>query len=261
MMNDNFELVFNENNAATFASDFGEVQVVDTATDHARLKNRDAANQHPISAITGLDEALKGKQPAGAYLTKETDPTVPAWAKQATKPSYTAEEVGALSAKELPSAVNLALKQAKDSGEFDGPAGPAGKDGYTPVKGVDYFDGQPGKDGADGQPGKDGYTPVKGVDYFDGVPGKDGADGKDGVDGDTGPAGYTPVKGVDYFDGKDGKDGETGPAGYTPVKGVDYYTEAEKAELVQETVDSLQSEVWTFELEDGSTVTKTVVIG
>lgn len=31
-----------------------------------------------------------------------------------------------------------------------------GEDGYTPVKGVDYFDGQ------------DGYTPVKGVDYFDG---------------------------------------------------------------------------------------------
>lgn len=40
-----------------------------------------------------------------------------------------------------------------------------GKDGYTPVKGVDYFDG---------------ITPVKGVDYFDGA---------------------TPVKGVDYFDG------------------------------------------------------------
>ncbi len=29
-----------------------------------------------------------------------------------------------------------------------------GKDGYTPVKGVDYFDGV------------DGYTPVKGVDYW-----------------------------------------------------------------------------------------------
>ena len=28
------------------------------------------------------------------------------------------------------------------------------KDGYTPVKGVDYFDGE------------DGYTPVKGVDYY-----------------------------------------------------------------------------------------------
>lgn len=30
------------------------------------------------------------------YLTSETDPTVPAWAKAATKPTYTASEVGAL---------------------------------------------------------------------------------------------------------------------------------------------------------------------
>lgn len=44
--------------------------------------------------------------------------------------------------------------------------GPKGKDGYTPVKGVDYFDG------------KDGYTPVKGIDYFDG---EDGVDGKSGI--------------------------------------------------------------------------------
>ena len=28
-------------------------------------------------------------------LTQETDPTVPAWAKEPTKPSYTASEVGA----------------------------------------------------------------------------------------------------------------------------------------------------------------------
>ena len=46
-----------------------------------------------------------------------------------------------------------------------------GDAGYTPIKGIDYFDG------------KDGVTPVKGIDYFD---------GKDGV---------TPVKGIDYFDG------------------------------------------------------------
>lgn len=32
------------------------------------------------------------------YLTTESDPTVPTWAKQATKPSYTASEVGALPA-------------------------------------------------------------------------------------------------------------------------------------------------------------------
>ena len=52
---------------------------------------------------------------------------------------------------------------------FDGQQGEQGlpgNDGYTPVKGVDYFDGQDGKDGQDGAPGRDGYTPVKGVDYW-----------------------------------------------------------------------------------------------
>lgn len=43
-----------------------------------------------------------------------------------------------------------------------GPQGPAGKDGYTPVKGMDYFDGapgQPGPKGDTGAAGKDGVTP------------------------------------------------------------------------------------------------------
>lgn len=106
------------------------------------------------------------------------------------------------------------VTQRANSGEFNG------KDGYTPVKGVDYFDG---KDGVDG---KDGYTPVKGVDYFDGQNGVDGKDGHtpvkgvDYFDGVNGKDGYTPVKGVDYFDGKDGTNGKDG---YTPVKGVDYF--------------------------------------
>lgn len=66
--------------------------------DHAKLKNRDAAGQHPMSAITGLEDALAGKQPTGNYLTKELDPTVPDWAKRPQKPAYTAQEVGALPA-------------------------------------------------------------------------------------------------------------------------------------------------------------------
>lgn len=64
-------------------------------TEHEKLSGRDKENQHPMSAITGLVDALAGKQPTGAYLTEETDPTVPAWAKAAAKPGYTASEVGA----------------------------------------------------------------------------------------------------------------------------------------------------------------------
>ena len=36
------------------------------------------------------------------FITTETDPTVPAWAKQNTKPSYTASEVGAIAAPSSP---------------------------------------------------------------------------------------------------------------------------------------------------------------
>ena len=47
-----------------------------------------------------------------------------------------------------------------------GDKGDPGKDGYTPVKNKDYFDGE------------NGYTPIKGKDYFDGDPGKPGVPGK-----------------------------------------------------------------------------------
>lgn len=53
----------------------------------------------------------------------------------------------------IPDAIDSALEEAKESGEFKGDPG---EDGYTPVKGVDYFDGQ---DGQDGQDGADGISP------------------------------------------------------------------------------------------------------
>lgn len=68
------------------------------------------------------------KQAVEAYMAAnpqtESDPTVPEWAKQPQKPKYSASEVGALASDELQNAVNVALAKAKDSGRFDGPAGP-----------------------------------------------------------------------------------------------------------------------------------------
>lgn len=50
------------------------------------------------------------------YLTKETDPTVPEWAKQPNKPQYTAQEVGALpSDTEIPDISGLATKAELES--------------------------------------------------------------------------------------------------------------------------------------------------
>lgn len=69
-------------------------------SDHSQLSNRDLPNQHPISAITNLQTSLNNKSNTGhtheQYITEEEDPTVPDWAKEPTKPTYTAEEVGAL---------------------------------------------------------------------------------------------------------------------------------------------------------------------
>ena len=44
--------------------------------------------------ISNLKSSIEG----AGYITQETDPTVPAWAKAASKPTYTAQEVGALPA-------------------------------------------------------------------------------------------------------------------------------------------------------------------
>ena len=62
---------------------------------------------------------------------EESDPTVPAWAKAAEKPAYTAAEVGAISQEDLQAATDAALSQAKESGQFDGEKGDPGADGKS----------------------------------------------------------------------------------------------------------------------------------
>ena len=69
------------------------IQNKNVTTDYTTL-----ANKPQIAGITLTgDKSLSdlGIQPAGNYLTEETDPDVYEWAKAETKPTYTAEEVGA----------------------------------------------------------------------------------------------------------------------------------------------------------------------
>lgn len=115
--------------------------------------------------------------------------------------------------------------------------------------GVDYYKGEPGEQGI---PGKDGKTPVKGVDYFtdaeiteikDEIAEKVQVSAK-GEDGKSAyqlavEAGYegseadwlASLKGTDGRNGIDGINGTNGKDGKTPVKGVDYFTTAEINEI------------------------------
>lgn len=55
----------------------------------------------------GIDYAKMGWVDNQGFIKEETDPTVPSWAKQANKPTYTAQEVGALpSSTPIPSALS-----------------------------------------------------------------------------------------------------------------------------------------------------------
>lgn len=103
------------------------------------------------------------------------------------------------------------------------------KDGKTPIKNIDYFDGKDGKDGKDGENGKDFTFDMFTKEQLDLLKGKTGENGKDGEDGKDGENGksiedvYINSKGhliiifsdntekdVGKVVGKDGKDGKNG---------------------------------------------------
>lgn len=71
----------------------------------------------------------------------------------------TAQDVGALTQADLQTAMDTALTQAKDSGEFDGAQGPAGPQGEQGPKGDPGDVGPQGPAGPAGADGKDGATP------------------------------------------------------------------------------------------------------
>lgn len=113
------------------------------------------------------------------------------------------------------------------------------------------------------------------------IKGKDGADGKNGADGlgiasieqttksadDDGVNIITvtltdgSVHTFEVQNGSKGSQGTAGKNGSTPVKGTDYFTDIEKYEFGRSVIAALTTEVWTFTLEDGSTVNKSVVLG
>lgn len=87
----------------------------------------------------------------------------------------------------------------------EGLQGPPGKDGETPRKNVDFFDGEKG------DPGESAYQIAK-AHGFTGTP-EQWLDSLKGDKGERGQDGYTPRKGIDYRDGVDGINGRNGNDG------------------------------------------------
>ena len=85
-------------------SDFATVSQIPT-------KTSELTNDSGLAKTADIPTKLSELQNDSGYLSEETDPTVPSWAKQPNKPTYTASEVGALS--EIPQATDTTLGGVK----------------------------------------------------------------------------------------------------------------------------------------------------
>ena len=141
-----------------------------------------------------------------------------------------------------------------DKGE-QGPAGPQGPQGERGPQ------GEQGEQGIQGEVGPQGPKGEQGIQGPAGIKGEQGEKGKDGVgivdvsqsetsnedDGINIITLFTSDDKAYNFEikngsqGPQGEKGEQGVAGYTPQKGVDYFTPADKAEMVADVIEQLNT--------------------
>lgn len=181
--------------------------------DHRDLSNRDAANQHPISAITGLEDALASKTNGYTFTPSVSPEGVISWSNNGNLPN--------------PDPVNIKGPQGPQ-----GNTGPQGIDGKSATVSVGKV--------TTSEPGTDAQITNSGTEnaaVFDFVIPR-GETGPKGDTGERGPVGETGPQGLQ------GERGETGPAGPQGIPGekgetgkgfkvVDYY---DSLELLQQNV-------------------------
>ena len=85
------------------------------ASDHSKLRNRDEADQHPIGAITGLEDALNKSQETADEAKKAAE-AVSESVEEARKTAETANETAG-AAKEAAESAEEAAKTAKETAE------------------------------------------------------------------------------------------------------------------------------------------------
>lgn len=150
----------------------------------------------------------------------------------------------------IPVTVQTELEVAKQSGEFDGPKGDPGDDGFSPTASVT----KTGDTATITITDKGGTTTATVQDGAKGDPGEQGDPGQDGVSPTVQTAEITGGHRVtitdaegshafDVMDGAEGDPGTPGQDGHTPVRGTDYWTAADKAEIVGDAVAEIADSV------------------
>jgi hypothetical protein len=150
------EVVMRDEKGICWKSEPKKYSVIESinASDEVEKSNPDF-----ITEAQKLLDEIKETGGGGGGIAEEKDPTVPAHVK-----SIKETDIKNWNSKASINDMTTYIEEHKDELKgADGKDGTNGKDGYTPVKGVDYFDG---KDGANGKDGADGKTPVKGTDYY-----------------------------------------------------------------------------------------------
>lgn len=199
----------------------------------------------PLSAAQGV--ALKALIDAISVPTKlsqltndsgfitgytETDPTVPAWAKAANKPTYTASEVGADASGTANSVVSTHNTSASAHSDIRGLIGEKV-----------YAQNDEPTDAPEGSAWID-------LDEESSGGGGSGKNGKDGISATHSWNGttltITSASGTSSADlkGEKGDKGDTGSAGYSPVRGTDYWTAADKAEIKSYVDEAILGGAW-----------------
>ena len=186
-----------------------------------------------LSSRVSKLEAGGGSGGGSGGLVEELDPTVPAWAKEATKPAYTASEVGAiadasgvLASKHYGNNSINSTKLADDAiwprhisdlawNEIDSRINTAIEGNVNPST--------PGEDGEDGGY----YTPSVSAD---------GTLSWTASKSDMPTIASANIRGPK---GDKGDTGSAGAAGRTPVKGTDYWTTADRQQMVADVLAAL----------------------
>lgn len=85
----------------------------------------DLIHKHEKSDITDFPTNVSSFTNDAGYITSETDPTVPSWAKESSKPTYNASEVGAIATGGLKTingeslkVIRAALDNKQDAGNY-----------------------------------------------------------------------------------------------------------------------------------------------